>query len=186
MVNPSASDPLAAVDLGADYFAVFGLPPRYAVDRDELEARYLERAQAVHPDRFAAEDSAKRREAMERSALVNEAYRVLRDPVRRAEYLVRLGGIDLDSSDPRGGAPGMDQAFLLEMIERRENLEAAREAGLAALDDLRDGVDDEAAGILEAAIAELGRGDVHRAARSLVVHRYLQRLLDEIEAASEG
>ena len=54
---------------------------------------------------------------------------MLRDGVRRAEYLVKLGGVDLDSSDPQSGAPHLTQAFLIEMIERRERLDEVRGAG---------------------------------------------------------
>ncbi len=156
------------------------MPQRFEIDPAVLEREYLQRAAAVHPDRVAGGTSSQRREAMERSAKVNEAYRTLRDPVRRAEYLVKLGGIDLDSSDPVGGAPSMDQAFLVEMIERRELVEQARASG--TLDELRAKVEDELDAVFDEAVARLREGDVQAAARGLVERRYLQRLLDEIDA----
>lgn len=171
-VNPSRSE--------GSHFELLGVPRQFEIDSEQLEREYLSRAAAVHPDRVATGTSAQRREAMERSSEVNEAYRTLRDPVRRAEYLVKLGGIDLDSSDAVGGAPKMEQAFLIEMIERREQLEQAREQG--ALDQLRAKVEDELDDVLDDAVASLREGDLRGASEKLVARRYLQRLVDEIDS----
>lgn len=173
MVNPSLSE--------ADFFGVFDLPRDYGLDRDALEERYLKLAAAVHPDRVTGGSSTAKREAMERSAKVNEAYRVLRDPVKRAEYLVKLGGVDLDSSDPVHGAPKMEQAFLLEMIERREAVDEARAKGPAALEGYRGTVEDDLDSALDRAIAALGHDDIQAAAQALVARRYYARLIDEID-----
>ncbi len=164
-----------------DFFALLGVPRRWSIDRDALERSYLELAARVHPDRFSGAPPRERRQAMEQSAALNEAYRTLRDPVARAEYLVKLGGIDLDSSDPVHGAPQMDQAFLVDMIERREALAQARVDGSAAVDELRDQLEQEMADVFGHAIEAIESGETRGAARALVVHRYLQRLLDEID-----
>ncbi len=168
------------LDAGADYFTVLGLAPAYDVDRDAVETAYLELSKRWHPDRFAGADSATRRRALESTSLLNEAYRTVKNRVRRAEYLCKLGGIDLDGSD-EGGAPKMDRIFLMEMIERRERIEEMRRAGDDAVADFRETVEDEAVACLRAAASHLERGDVETAARALVVRRYLGRLLDEID-----
>lgn len=187
--SQSASSSLEAFDATLDHFARFGLARRWQLDRDALEDRYLEVSRRVHPDRHANADAATRRAALEHSAALNEGYAVLRDGVRRAEYLVKLGGIDLDSSDPKTGAPHPEQSFLIEMIERREQLEHLIETGADedALDELRDDVQAELESMLDRAIAGLQfdheRGDVRAAAAALVHRRYLQRFLSEIDAA---
>jgi molecular chaperone HscB len=113
---------------------------------------------------------------MERSSQINAGYRVLRDPVLRAEYLIKLGGVDLDSSDPRTGAPHPTQAFLIEMIELRERLAEGQVEGL------REEVEARADAALDAAIAALDRGEVRGAAEQLVARRYFQRFMDEVDA----
>lgn len=173
-----------SIDPAADYFQIFSLERGYAIDRDALEQRYLELARAVHPDRFVGAPSGERRLAMERSSALNEAYRALRDPVRRAEYLVKLGGVDLESSDPGTGAPKPDQAFLIEMIELREQLEEAGDDE-DAIDALRDAIETRADECLDEAVDALGRAEIAAAARALVVHRYLRRFLEEVDAADE-
>ncbi|MCA9708841.1 MAG: Fe-S protein assembly co-chaperone HscB [Myxococcales bacterium] len=183
--SPSEGSAPGAEGSPADHFERLGQPRRWGLDRDALEAAYLARAQQWHPDRFVDAPPGQQRQAMERSAALNEGYRVLRDPVRRAEYLCRLGGIDVDSSEPGTGAPPMEQAFLVEMIERREQVADARAEGDAALDQLRAAVEDELDEALDEAVAALEAGATPSAARALVRRRYLQRLVDEIEGTPE-
>lgn len=178
--NQSASEQvlLEAFDPSLDHFARLGLERGWKLDRDALEQHYLERSRRYHPDRFVGADSATRRAALEHSSAVNTAYRTLRDPVSRAEYLVKLGGIDLDSSDPHTGAPRPEQAFLIEMIERREGLE---HASRQQLDTLRDEVEAEMDEVFDRALAAIEQADVRTAAAALVHRRYLDRFLHELE-----
>ncbi len=180
--SPSERD-LPPPDPSLDHFARLGLESRFDVSRDALERAYLELSRRFHPDRFATAGSQTRRRAMEASSLLNEAYKTLRDPVSRAEYLVRLGGTDLDSTDPKRGAPAPEQAFLVEMLERRERLERVLGDGADALSALRDEVERELDECLDAAVRALSGGLTREAAFELMTRRYLQRYLDEIEAA---
>jgi molecular chaperone HscB len=189
--NQSASEAagLPRFDPSLDHFARLGLERRWAIDRNALEDGYLARSRVAHPDRFATADSATRRNAVESSSALNQAYRTLRDGVARAEYLVKLGGIDLDSSDPQTGAPHPEQAFLIEMIDRRERLAELRElsgrAGADALAALREEVEGEIDEVFDGAVAALDADDVRAAAATLVHRRYLARFLDEIDSALE-
>lgn len=160
----------------ADYFGLFGLERSWHVDRSAVEQRYLELSQQHHPDNAVGQTAGVQRAAMELSSRINAGYRVLRDPVLRAEYLIKLGGIDLDSSDPRTGAPQPTQGFLIEMIELRERLAEGDVEGL------RDEVEARADAALDAAVAALDGGAIQRGAELLVARRYFQRFLDEVSA----
>ncbi|WP_181198315.1 Fe-S protein assembly co-chaperone HscB [Enhygromyxa salina] len=184
--SQSASELDPGLEGALDHFARLGLERGWRIDRDALEDNYLARSRSDHPDRHAGADARTRRVALERSAANNEAYRVLRDPVRRAEYLVKLGGIDLDSSDPQTGAPHPEQSFLIEMIERRDRLEELTTGGEDALAELRDEVDEELDAVFATAVDALDGGDTQAAAAALVQRRYLQRFLDEIDAAIDS
>ncbi|WP_434417575.1 Fe-S protein assembly co-chaperone HscB [Nannocystis pusilla] len=169
------------MSVDTDPFALFDLPRRHAASRDAIEQRYLELSRAAHPDNVVGEGTAARRAAVERASAVNAAYRVLRDPVLRAEALVKLGGIDLDSTDPERGAPHPTQAFLLEMIDLRERLDDGGPDGVAAL---RDDVEARCDAALDAAVDALDAGEVRRAAEHLVARRYFQRFLDETDSSA--
>jgi molecular chaperone HscB len=100
-----------------DHFAVFGLPRRLVVDAAGLEREFIRLSRESHPDRFAAQGPDAVAEAQRRSARVNDAYRVLRDPVQRAEHLLALQGVE------RGeGAAKCPPDLLEEVFELRERI----------------------------------------------------------------
>ena len=112
-------------------FVLFGLPERFAIDRDELDARWRQLQASAHPDRFAAEGAAAQRVAMQWSVRINEAHRRLRDPLGRAAYLCELRGAPIDAQ--RNTA--MPAAFLMQQMGWREALEDAHDdRTLTALD----------------------------------------------------
>lgn len=135
----------------------------------------------MHPDRFAGAGDAERRASMQWSTRANEAYRMLKDPVQRARYLLELHGVDT-GFDTDTAMPG---DFLARQIELREALEEARERRDAgALDAMRRGLK-ESAGVLEAEIASCidGAGDYAGAAGAVRQLQFLKRLAEEVEAA---
>ena len=166
-------------DPRADHFAVFGLERRFDVDAGELEARFRERSRKLHPDRFATADARARRAALAHGVQMNEARAVLKDPIRRAEYLLGLGGVAVPKEVP--------PALLMEILELREELGEARAAGRQ--DKVR-----AMAGVMrqrmDAALREIAAGftagDVARVAARLVEIRYFQRFLDEVAMFEEA
>lgn len=104
-----------------DPFAVFDLTPRFDFDEDELHQRFLSASAANHPDRFT--DPLDQADAAERSAAINHAYRALSDPEARANALLALLGGPAAEDDK-----SLPPALLMEMMEVREELEAAAEA----------------------------------------------------------
>ena len=102
------------VSHSVDHFQRLGLPRRFSLDRSLLEREYLSRSRLVHPD-FHSNDSAKTAAA----AALNEAYVTLKDPLRRAEYLLSCLGGPSTSQEK-----GQDSAFLMEMMDIRERIEA--------------------------------------------------------------
>ena len=113
------------IDFSRNHFELFGLPERFRFDGEVLERAYHALQSEVHPDRFAAEGESARRVALQSSARVNEAYRPLKDPVDRAQYLLSLRGIDaLVATDS-----ALPFDFLERQLERREAAAHAQDAG---------------------------------------------------------
>ena len=79
-----------------DYFVLFGLPRHLHVDTADLEKRFYSQSRRLHPDRFAARPAAEQADALERSSALNDAYRTLRDPIARTEYLLTLEGVQME------------------------------------------------------------------------------------------
>ena len=100
------------------YFALFGLSPSFELDLEDVGARYREQARAIHPDRFAGASEREQRQALERSATLNDAYQTLKHPTRRARHLLALRGHEVPLE-----ATVQDPDFLLQQLQWREELE---------------------------------------------------------------
>ncbi|HUN90438.1 MAG TPA: Fe-S protein assembly co-chaperone HscB [Burkholderiaceae bacterium] len=165
-----------------DHFSLFGLPTRFAVDEDALASAYRTVQAQVHPDRFASAGAAERRVALEWAARANEAFRVLRSPLRRATYLCEVHGARVDSESNTS----MPAAFLVEQMAWREALEEARAGGdveaLAQLARRTDAAHREALGEIGQLIDE--RGDYAGAAAVVRRLMFVEKFRDEVAAAS--
>ena len=118
------------MNLQSDDFELFGVPQRFAQERNVLDARWKELQREAHPDRFAAQGGAAQRMAMQWSVRINEAYQRLKDPQRRAAYLCELHGAPIRAEDNTA----MPAEFLVQQMQWREDLEDATSA--AAVDAL--------------------------------------------------
>ncbi len=117
-----------------NFFSLLGLPESCNVDLSVLDRNYHQLQAQWHPDRFAAASQTERLAAVQQASLLNDAYSTLKTPLRRAEYLLQLNGVDPHKGDNK---TMQDGAFLMAQLEQREELEdmlASRdERGLAEL-----------------------------------------------------
>jgi len=79
-----------------DYFTLFSLPHHLRIDLAALERTFYAQSRKLHPDRFASRPPEEQQAALAASSRLNDAYRTLRDPILRTEYLLTLHGIQLD------------------------------------------------------------------------------------------
>jgi len=79
-----------------DYFTFFGLPRKLNVDITHLERDFYELSRKLHPDLYARADRREQEWSLEQSSLLNDAYRTLKDPIKRTEYLLKLEGVQLE------------------------------------------------------------------------------------------
>jgi molecular chaperone HscB len=80
----------------SNYFAFFDLLPKLQIDTVSLEQRFYALSRRLHPDRFASKSATEQEAALAESSLLNDAYRTLKDPILRTQYLLRLEGIELE------------------------------------------------------------------------------------------
>jgi molecular chaperone HscB len=111
-----------------DYFEVFGLPRTLSIDVGVLEKTFHDLSRKHHPDYFSTASQAEKTQAVRTTALLNDAYRTLRHPVRRVEYLLSLYGLKSDGSK-------VPQALLVEVFEINEQLEEVK-AGRASIEEI--------------------------------------------------
>jgi len=172
----------------SDYYELFGIPVRLALSTDDLQKRFYELSRALHPDRFGRKSDRERQYSLEASSVLNDASRTLRNPVARAEYVLRQNGFDIGEQRSNNVPPELlEEVFELNM----------------ALEEVRGG-DDSARPQLEQARANFGGmlGEVDKeleelfrewdasqdreklaAIRALLNRRkYIQNLVSEVDA----
>jgi len=120
---------------GGDFYQVFGLERRFTIDLPVLEHEFHRLSRKVHPDRFARAGENERQWSLADTALLNDAYRTLKDPLHRTEYLLKLEGAEIgeehsgkDRKDPsRVPADLLEEVFDLNM--QLEEMRMARKMG---------------------------------------------------------
>ena len=166
------------MDFNRDHFSLFALPRRFALDNVALDHRYREMQASVHPDRHAHLGETEKRLAMQWSTHVNEAYQTLRKPLARAEYLLKLAGLDVHRERC------MPTEFLVTQMEWREAVEEARAGNdEAALDQLHRRIKNEMAAQYSELERLLDRGDFTAAAGLVRQLMFQEKLLKDVDEA---
>jgi molecular chaperone HscB len=162
------------------HFDLFGLTPTFSIEGEALERSYREIQSKVHPDRFAHAGDAERRASLQWTTRVNEAYRILKDPVQRARHILELHGVDVAFETNTA----MPSDFLMQQMELREALDEAKTP--AALDEMRKRLRQEKAR-MEKQIAEAidSKQDYAGAAGLVRKLQFLDRMDEEIDSAYE-
>lgn len=169
-----------------DPFATLGVERSFEVDLKAVEKTHRDLSRALHPDKYAGSGASERRLALSRAVEVNEAWRIVRDPIRRAESLFELAGVAVgETSEPKPSG-----AFLMDMMDQREALDLAKTSrDQAAV--LRLARDAEArAAATEATLAQGFRKGADKTAllplvRSLGELRFYRRFLQEVSEMEE-
>ena len=159
-----------------DHFARLGLPAALELEPASLDKAYFALQRRWHPDRFVARPPDERARASSEAAALNDAYRTLKDPLRRAVYLAEMKGVAL----PGDGKTIDDPDLLMEAMEARETLHEARTA--EAIDRLAA----EARGDMKTSLADLAdlflRDDKPAIRKALLRLRYLDKFAEEARA----
>jgi molecular chaperone HscB len=99
-----------------DYYELLGVPRSLHLSLDSLQKRYYELSRQLHPDRFMQKPEAERQRALDKSSALNDAYRTLKEPIKRAQYLLALEGFDVGEQRSKDVPPELlEEVFELNM-----------------------------------------------------------------------
>ncbi len=168
------------------FFQFFGIPEELALDVNALQSRFYELSRKVHPDHFAQKSAGERECSLEATSILNDGYRTLRDPIRRAEYVLDQHGFDI--GEQRGN--NVPPELLEEVFELNEALEEIRSGDDSARPQLEKAEQDFTA-MLTASDNELQQeflnfdrarsDDVLKKIRGILNRRkYIQNLVSEV------
>ena len=160
-----------------DHFKRMGVPVDFRVDEGALDRRYFDLQRALHPDRFATKSAKERALSQQQATSLNDAYETLKNPLKRADYLMHMKGTDVL---PEGCNLVNDQELLMEAMEMREALmmaetaEEVDEVARRALTDINDCI---------AALGEaFDENDLETACRLTTRLKYLDKMALETKA----
>ena len=168
------------------HFERLGVADSFAQDQDELLKMHRQEQRRFHPDRFVAKGDTERRLSLEHATALNDAYRILKDPCARAEYMLKLRGCDVTNDDKQVSLSPM---FLMEVMELREVIDELRGSDTHVE---RGQIERDVALKYEAILAELGEGldggdralpDLAQLSAQL---RYLKKILEDLHSLAES
>src|SRR5579863_8782984 len=164
------------------YYEALGLEPKLALDSAELQKRFYERSREWHPDRFSRGTAEQRQKSLDMTAVINDAYRTLREPVTRAEYFLKENGFELSKEAP---PELLEEIFELNMAleemrggddSARPQLESAEKNFTRMLSD----VDRQLEDLFEQYDRAQSREKLSEIRGVLNRRKYIQNLVDEV------
>lgn len=148
------------------YFDIIGVPHNYNVVLTEIHTKYKELQKQLHPDKFSNKSEKEQEISEQLSSLVNKAFTTLTHPLKRGLYMLKLNGVSVPE-----GTTNLDPKFLMEIMEKNEEIEAAEQDTnniMKLVDENKEILDALAKEVAEA----FDQGDVNKAKTILIKMRY--------------
>lgn len=177
-----------------NYFEFFSLPRKLGVDGDVLQKRFYELSRQWHPDRFSRKGRDEQAEALEATSILNDGYRTLKNPVKRAEYLLTEEGFPIGEQRSKDVPPELlEEVFELNMA--LEELKSGDESARPQLQEakgnfvnLQTGIDNELEALFRKydaaeAQSETAKQALREVRGALNRRRYIQNLIRDVEKA---
>jgi len=163
-----------------NHFELFHLPAQFELDMSRLDRAYHEVQTEVHPDKFVNAGATEQRVAMQLATQANEAYRTLKNPLKRATYLCELHGVYLQAESNTALPP----AFLMQQMEWREQLEQAQHDP-TDLDRLKKNAHNAHQQQIQQIAQQLAQSDYQQAAQLIRQLMFLEKFNQEIAKVQE-
>lgn len=165
-----------------NFFTLFGIPLSSEVDTVLLEQKYKQLQAQLHPDRHVSASDSSKLAVVQQASIINDAYATLKEPLRRAEHLLQLKGIDTNSYTQ----VGLDKDFLLAQLKLREKLEEMQtQANPEALEAMRHQMEQELASKWNEFSARFDDDDFQAAYQAFRELQFLHKLVEEIREAED-
>ncbi|MBV8834422.1 MAG: Fe-S protein assembly co-chaperone HscB [Acidobacteriaceae bacterium] len=177
-----------------NFYEFFGLDKKLVIDNDHLQKRFYDLSRQWHPDRFSRKSPEEQAQALEATSVLNDGYRTLRDPVRRAEYLLTEEGFPIGEQRSKDVPPELlEEVFELNMAleelkggdeDARPQLETARVNFVRLRTDI-DGELEDLFARYDAAEpeSESARQALHEIRGVLNRRRYIENLIRDVDRA---
>jgi len=176
----------------SNYYDFFGLEHRLVLDLQDLEKKFYALSRQYHPDLYTLKGQEEQQHALDATAILNDAYGTLRDPLARAEYLLKVNGFDIGEQGSKNVPPELlEEVFELNMA--LEELRGGDESARQSLEDarnkftgMRDAIDTELAAKFREYDGSRARSVLEEIRGILNRRRYVRNLVNEVEKELTG
>lgn len=171
------------------HFELFELPVSFDVSLQDLSQRYRELQRVVHPDKFVNASDYERRLSVEKAALINDAYQILKSPQRRARYMLELQSVSFDDEKDMA----LEPSFLMEQIELRESLSELNQTAdpMESLNEIMADIKNRIATVIQGlreGLVQEQLDDSQKSSLKQLIHKmqFLNKLQEEAEYQEEN
>jgi molecular chaperone HscB len=166
-----------------NFFEIFGLPQKFAVDGAKLAERYRDMQREFHPDRYAHKPEAERNLAVRWASTINQAFDTLKSPLKRAQYLLAEQGLDSTGDSNITN----DVSFLMQQMMLREGLSEVRDESdpFSKLEELRGEASTEYQNLQEEFSVLFSDQQYQEALNSVAKMQFFAKLLNEMDLLEE-
>lgn len=171
----------------SDYFSLFGMPTRLALDEAELQKQFYTLSRQLHPDRFTRKSAHEQQLSLDASSVLNDAFRTLRNPVERAEYVLKREGFDIGKQRGKDVPPELlEEVFELNMAleELRDgdaSVKPQLETAKGNFASMQQAIDGELQTLYERYDAAPSRDVLQQIRGVLNRRRYIQNLIRDVD-----
>ncbi len=169
---------MQVLDFKENYFDLFDIKTSFEVDKTALNIRQQQLQAMFHPDRYVSASEQDKRLSVQQASWVNEAYQTLKNPVKRARYLLEVSGLVLNDESQTTS----DVTFLMEQIELREQLEACRthQDPLSRCDQIEAALNSRAQNLSDEFVQFFESGDLNTARLISRKMQFIQRIQEQV------
>ena len=165
-----------------NYFELFQLPIQLPIDNGQLTTNYQQLQRQYHPDNFAQATDNEKVAIIQKSAMINDGYQTLKNPLKAAEYLLSLQGVDVATEQNIIH----DADFLMEQFSLREKLDDIEsQNNVDLLDDFHSEITQRKKNVYQQLMDYISQQDWQSAVNQIYKIRYLARLIEQIEKLQE-
>ena len=165
-----------------NYFELFQLPIQLPIDNGQLTANYQQLQRQYHPDNFSQATDNEKVAIIQKSAMINDGYQTLKNPLKAAEYLLSLQGVDVAIEQNIIH----DADFLMEQFSLREKLDDIEsQNNIELLDDFHSEISQREKQVYQQLLGDISQQNWQAALNQIYKIRYLARLIEQIEKLQE-
>ena len=164
-----------------NHFEKFSFTANFDINIDELEHGYLKLQQQFHPDALLYKNQDEQDAAMINSININEAYKILKNPIQRAIYLLKLEGINIDDDNCKIKPI---HETLITVLELKEKISESKD--IQEIEEIKNYLEEEIAELMQLVKENFAHKNYDLAAQNLIKIKYFDKTIADLKLKKQN